>query len=47
MGNEKNRSHGKIEALPATLKKKVEEKLLTGETYEEIASYLQKRSLKK
>lgn len=36
-----NRSHGKIEALPDRLKKQVEEKLLAGETYENIASYLQ------
>lgn len=43
MGLEKNRSHGKIEALPMPLKKRVEEKLLTGETYEEIASYLQEQ----
>lgn len=41
MGNERNRSHGKIENLPDTLKREVEEKLLTGETYEDIASYLQ------
>ena len=43
MGNDRNRSHGKIEALPTPLKKKVEEKLLTGETYEDIASYLQEQ----
>ena len=43
MGNERNRSHGKIEALPESLKRKVEEKLLTGETYEGIASYLQEQ----
>ncbi len=36
-----NRSHGKIDALPDRLKKQVEEKLLAGETYEGIASYLQ------
>lgn len=33
---EKNRSHGKIDTLPEPLKKKVEEKLLDGETYQDI-----------
>lgn len=36
-----NRSHGKIDALPDHLKKQVEEKLMSGETYEDIASFLQ------
>lgn len=36
-----NRSHGKIDTLPDGLKRQVEEKLLSGETYEEIAAYLQ------
>lgn len=43
MGNEKNRSHGKIEGLPESLKKTVEEKLLTGETYEQISSFLKEQ----
>lgn len=38
--NDPNRSHSKIEQLPAHLKKDVEEKLLNGETYENIAGYL-------
>lgn len=38
-----NRSHGKIDALPNGLKKQVEEKLLAGETYENIAAYLQEK----
>lgn len=38
-----NRSHGKIDALPEPLKKRVEEKLLSGETYEDIAAYLQEQ----
>lgn len=37
---EQNRSHGKIEKLPESLKKEVEQKLLEGETYENIADYL-------
>ena len=32
----KNRSHGKIDRLPDTLRKAVEAKLLEGYTYEEI-----------
>lgn len=40
---EKNRSHGKIDRLPAPLKRKVEDKLLEGETYEDIASYLKEQ----
>lgn len=38
--NEPNRAHGKIEQLPVELKKEVEEKLLNGETYENISTYL-------
>ncbi|MFG6326856.1 MAG: DUF3486 family protein [Lachnospiraceae bacterium] len=38
--NEPNRSHSKIEKLPETLKKEVENKLLEGETYESISGYL-------
>lgn len=37
---EKNRSHGKIDKLPAPLKKEVENRLLNGDTYEEISEYL-------
>lgn len=37
---EKNRSHGKIDRLPPALKKEVENRLLGGETYEEISAYL-------
>lgn len=40
---EKNRSHGKIDTLPELLKKKVEEKLLDGETYQDIAGYLKEQ----
>lgn len=40
---DKNRSHGKIDALSDPLKKQVEEKLLSGETYKDIASYLQEK----
>lgn len=40
---EKNRSHGKIDTLPESLKKKVEEKLLDGETYQDIAGYLKEQ----
>lgn len=37
---EKNRSHGKIDRLPAPLKKEVEDRLLNGDTYESISGYL-------
>ena len=40
---EKNRSHGKIDRLPVPLKKGVESRLLQGETYENIASYLKEQ----
>lgn len=40
--NEQNRAHSKIEQLPEELKKDVEEKLITGETYENISEYLLK-----
>lgn len=36
----KNRSHGKIDRLPDTLRQAVEAKLLEGYTYEEISGYL-------
>lgn len=35
-----NRSHGKIDSLPAALRSEVENRLLNGDTYEEISSYL-------
>lgn len=38
--DEKNRSHGKIDRLPAPLKKEVENRLLNGDTYEDISDYL-------
>lgn len=38
-----NRSHSKIEALPADLKKEVENRLLQGDTYEDISEYLSKQ----
>ena len=37
---EKNRSHGKIDRLPAPLKREVEGRLLNGDTYESISGYL-------
>ena len=36
----KNRSHSKIDRLPEVLRKEVENRLLEGHTYEEIADYL-------
>ena len=42
-GTEKNRSHGKVERLPAKLKKDVENRLLEGETYEDSSSYLKEQ----
>ncbi len=36
----KNRSHGKVDKLPEMIRKEVENRLLEGYTYEEIASYL-------
>ena len=38
--DDQNRSHGKIDNLPADLKHEVENRLLNGETYEEISNYL-------
>lgn len=38
---EKNRSHGKIDRLPESLRKQVEALLLEGHTYREIEEYLQ------
>ena len=40
---EKNRSHGKIDRLPAPLKKEVENRLLEGDTYEDISAYLKEQ----
>lgn len=37
---DKNRSHGKIDNLPVAIKKEVENRLLEGHTYEDIAEYL-------
>jgi hypothetical protein len=37
---EQNRSHGKIDSLPAEIKREVENRLINGDTYEEIAGYL-------
>ena len=41
--DEKNRSHGKIDKLPAPLKQEVENRLLNGETYESISGYLKEQ----
>jgi len=40
---DKNRSHGKIDRLPAPLKKEVENRLLDGDTYENISAYLKEQ----
>lgn len=40
---DKNRSHGKIDKLPPELKREVENRLLEGETYEDIAAYLKEQ----
>ena len=40
---QKNRSHGKIDQLPPGLRKEVEEKLLTGATYEEVSDWLKEQ----
>ena len=37
---DKNRSHGKVDKLPEGIRREVENKLLEGYTYEEIAVYL-------
>lgn len=37
---EQNRSHGKIDSLPPKLRSEVENRLLNGDTYEEISDYL-------
>lgn len=40
---QKNRSHGKIDNLPPELKKEVENRLLAGDTYEEVSEWLKGR----
>ncbi len=40
---EHNRSHGKIDSLPPKLRSEVENRLLNGDTYEEISDYLKDR----
>lgn len=40
---DKNRSHGKIDRLPAPLKMEVENRLLNGDTYEGISEYLKEQ----
>jgi hypothetical protein len=40
---EQNRSHGKIDNLPVELKHEVENRLLNGDTYEEISGYLKEQ----
>ena len=37
---QKNRSHGKIDNLPPELKKEVENRLLAGDTYEEVSEWV-------
>lgn len=41
--DEQNRSHGKIDGLPPELRREVENRLLDGETYEEISGYLKEQ----
>lgn len=38
-----NRSHGKIDNLPQEVKREVEERLVDGEKYEDISSYLKEQ----
>ena len=40
---QKNRSHGKIGNLPPELKKEVENRLLAGDTYEEVSEWLKRQ----
>ena len=40
---QKNRSHGKIDNLPEDVKRDVENKLVGGETYEDISRYLKEK----
>lgn len=39
----KNRSHGKIDNLPPELKREVEDRLLAGETYEQVSGFLREQ----
>ena len=40
---EKNRSHGKIDQLPPALRREVEDRLLNGDTYEQVSDYLKEQ----
>lgn len=40
---QKNRSHGKIDSLPPELRREVENRLLNGDTYEEVSGWLKSR----
>ena len=40
---QKNRSHGKIDHPPPELKKEVENRLLAGDTYEEVSEWLKRQ----
>lgn len=40
---QKNRSHGKIDQLPAELRREVENRLLEGDTYEQVSDYLKEQ----
>lgn len=40
---EQNRSHGKIDNLPEKLRKEVDDRLMGGQTYEQITEYLQEQ----
>lgn len=40
---QKNRSHGKIDQLPADLRREVENRLLEGDTYEQVSDYLKEQ----
>lgn len=40
-----NRKHSKIDKLPPTLKETVEQMLLTGSTYREVAGYLEQQGI--
>ncbi len=40
---QKNRSHGKIDQLPADLRREVENRLLGGDTYEQVSDYLKEQ----
>ncbi len=42
---QKNRSHGKIDQLPADLRREVENRLLEGDTYEQVSEYLKEQGV--